>query len=265
MPKLAQRIRETFVPAGHLALFWLSQAGFVYKTHSGRIIYIDPYLSDYVYRMYGFKRLMGTPIEAEEVDADYVVSTHAHGDHLDIDTLPILARVPRLRFIGAPDCVQEYSRLGLPESRYLQIDKGQTLLFDGFSLTGVYADHGAGTPHALGIILESEGIRVWQVGDSAYRPTLMEPIFRMRPDIIIPPINGAFGNLDGIEAARLAHDSGAKIAIPCHFWMFAEHNGNPMQFLQACKELAPGTRPVLLSQGEMLLYPDILDLQETYQ
>ena len=29
------------------------------------------------------------------------------------------------------------------------------------------------------------------------------------------------------------------MAIPCHFWMFAEHGGSPAQFLDACKELAP--------------------------
>jgi L-ascorbate 6-phosphate lactonase len=258
MPRLAQRIREVKVPQGHLAIFWISQAGFVYKTAGGQVIYIDPYLSDYVYRMYGFKRLMGTPIEAEEVDADYVVSTHAHGDHLDIDALPILAQVPRLKFIGAADCTPEYIKLGFAADKFMQIHQGQSLRLNGFNLTGVYADHGAGTPHALGIILESEGIRVWHVGDTAYRPERMDAIFQMQPDIIIPPINGAFGNLDSVQAAKLTRDSGADVAIPCHFWMFAEHNGNPMGFLKACQEYAPHARPVLLSQGEMLLYPDVL-------
>ena len=104
------------------------------------------------------------------------------------------------------------------------------------------------------MVIEADGIRVWQLGDTAYRPVEMQAIFAMHPDIIIPPINGAFGNLDGIEAAKLAHESGAKVAIPCHFWMFAEHNGNPMQFVKACKEFAPGVQPHLLSQGELLLY-----------
>jgi L-ascorbate 6-phosphate lactonase len=256
MMTCAQLIQETLVPAGHVAIFWLAQAGFVYKTASGKIIYIDPYLSDYVYRMYGFKRLMGSPINAEEVDADLVVSTHAHGDHLDLDALPILARVPRLRFVGAPDCTPEYENLGLAPDKHLQLELGKTLQFDGFSLTGVYADHGPHTPHALGVILETEGIRIWQVGDTAHRPAEMAPIFALHPDIVIPPINGAFGNLDGIEAARLAHDASARVAIPCHFWMFAEHNGNPMQFLQACKEHAPEVKALLLSQGERYIYPE---------
>ena len=257
MSDLARRIKTTVVPEGSLAIFWLSQAGFVFKTSRAKVIYTDPYLSDYVNRMFGFKRLMGTPIEAEEVEADLVVSTHAHGDHLDLDAIPILARDPRLRFVGALDCIPEYVKLGLPPEKYLKLELGKTLTFDGFSLTGVYADHGASTPDALGVVLEADGIRVWQLGDTAYRPLEMPPIFDMHPDIIIPPINGAYGNLDGIEAAKLAHESGAKIAIPCHFWMFAEHNGNPMQFVKACQEYAPQVHPLLLSQGELFLYSKV--------
>lgn len=258
MSDLARRIKSTTVPEGSLAIFWLSQAGFVFKTSKGKVIYTDPYLSDYVYRMFGFKRLMGTPIEAEEVEADLVVSTHAHGDHLDLDAIPILARDSRLRFVGAPDCIPEYVKLGLPPDRYLALELGKTLSFDGFSLTGVYADHGPSTPDALGLVLEADGIKVWLVGDTAYRPQQMQTIFDMHPDIIIPPINGAYGNLDGIEAAKLAHDSGAKVAIPCHFWMFAEHNGNPMQFVKACQEYAPEVKPLLMSQGELFMYTKIL-------
>jgi L-ascorbate 6-phosphate lactonase len=73
-------------------------------------------------------------------------------------------------------------------------------------------------------------------------------------DIILPPINGAYGNLNSVDAARLVRDSGAQIAIPCHFWMFALHYGNPAEFLEACQAFAPQAQPVLLTQGEMFLY-----------
>ena len=255
MSDLAQRIEHTRVPAGSLAIFWISQAGFVFKTPNDKVIYVDPYLTDSLERLYGsFKRLMGTPIKAEEVLADLVVSTHSHGDHLDVDAIPILARNPRTRFAGSPDCVPEYQKLGLPADRYVKIKKGKTLPFDGFSITGVYADHGELAPDALGIVLDVGGIKVWQVGDTGYCPEKMQAIFDMRPDIIIPPINGAYGNLNGVTAAKLVHASGAKVTIPCHFWMFAEHNGDPAQFLAACKEYAPTVTPRLMSQGELYIY-----------
>jgi len=197
---------------------------------------------------------MLTPIEPEEVEADVVVCTHSHPDHFDYDAIPILARNPRLQFVGAPDCRAEFEKLGVPATRCTILEKGRTLNYGDFSLTGVYADHGDLAPDALGVVLAVGDIKVWHVGDSAYRPDRWQDVFDMGIDVIIPPINGAFGNLDGIAAAKLAHEAGAKVAIPCHFWMFAEHGGNPAQFLESCKEFAPEVKPLLMSQGELFIY-----------
>jgi L-ascorbate metabolism protein UlaG (beta-lactamase superfamily) len=256
---LSQRIHNLAVEPGSLAIFWLGQAGFAYKTPAGRIIYIDPYLSNCVNRLlsgeaYGFKRIMPTPIEAQEVDADLVACTHFHPDHFDYDAVPVLAQNPRIHFAAAPDCRAEFEKLDIPATRYTIFTKGQTLDFGEFRLTGVPADHGDLAPDALGIILQVGGIKVWQVGDTAFRPDLWQEVFRMGIDVIIPPINGAFGNLEGIQAAQLAHLVGAKVAIPCHFWMFAEHGGSPAQFLDACRDYAQEVKPVLLSLGEVYLY-----------
>ena len=91
--KPRQKIRETQVEPGSLAIFWLAQAGFVFKTSIGKVIYVDPYLTDYVQRVLpeyglGFKRMMASLIAPEEVEADYVISTHSHADHFDGDAMP---------------------------------------------------------------------------------------------------------------------------------------------------------------------------------
>ena len=259
MERLAVRIEETNVEPGSLAIFWIGQAGFVYKTPQGTVIYVDPYLTDFVARalpdvMWGFKRITGCPIEVQEVDADLVVSTHEHQDHLDQDAIPVLLKNARTRFVGSPDCRPIYTQLGVPEARYDIITPGQTLQFKDVTLTGVYADHGEATPHAQGVLLTVGDIKVWQVGDTAYRPERWQELFASGVDVIVPPINGEFGNLNGVEAARLAHDSGAKVAIPCHFWTFAEHGGNPAEFLNACKLHAPEVKPLLMAHGECFIY-----------
>jgi len=122
------------------------------------------------------------------------------------------------------------------------------------TLTGVAADHGDLAPEALGVLLTVDGLRVWHVGDTAYRPDLWRDLLAAGVDIILPPINGAFGNLNGEQAARLAGQARARVAIPCHFWMFAEHNGNPAEFLRACSIYAPNVKPVLLTPGERFVY-----------
>lgn len=257
--KLAFDIQELRVEPGSLAIFWLGQAGFVYKTPGGTIVYVDAYLSDCVHRLlgdvrYGFQRIMPAPLAPEEVEADVVVCTHSHADHFDYDAIPALARNPHIHFVAAPDCRLEFEKLGVPDHRFTIIHEDETLTYGDVTLTGVFADHGDLAPEALGLLLQVGEIKVWQVADTAYRPEKWQQLFAAGIDVIIPPINGAYGNLDGVEAARLAHDAGARVAIPCHFWMFAEHNGNPAQFLDACKELAPEVRPHLMTQGEVLVY-----------
>jgi L-ascorbate 6-phosphate lactonase len=231
----------------------------VFKTPTDKIIYTDPYLTDYVQRALpeyglGFKRLVPKLIDPEEVDADYVVSTHSHQDHLDMDALPGLLQNPRIHFIGAPDCREGYEEAGVPAERFTIIHIGETLKLGDFTLTGVFADHGELAPDALGILFDFDGIKVWVVGDSAYRPEMWQDIFKENVDVILPPINGAFGNLDGVEAARLANDAHARIAMPCHFWMFPLHDGNPAEFLDACKEYAPEVEPILVTPGEVFVY-----------
>ena len=192
---------------------------------------------------------------ADDCPADEFARFRAeHPDHLVVEAIPIIAQDSHVKFVGAPDCLLKYEDLGLPAERYMILEEGATLSLGDCRISGVYADHGELAPDALGVLLVVGDVRVWQVGDSAYRPERWRGLFEMGVDIIVPPINGAFGNLNGVEAAKLAHESHAKVAIPCHFWMFAEHNGDPAQFLTACREYAPEVKPLLLTQGEMFVY-----------
>ena len=52
----------------------------------------------------------------------------------------------------------------------------------------------------------------------------------------------------------LAREADAKVAIPCHFWTFAEHNGDPGRFIEACKEEAPDVKVELMGQGGCYIY-----------
>ena len=135
MKNLAKRIQATQVTPGSVAIFWLAQAGFVFKTPTGKIIYTDPYLTDYVQRVlpeYGlaFKRIMPKLIEVDEVDADYIVSTHSHQDHLDVDALPILVKNERIRVIGSPDCRICYEESGISADRFSIVHPGEVLAVD---------------------------------------------------------------------------------------------------------------------------------------
>jgi L-ascorbate 6-phosphate lactonase len=254
MGNLAQMIAEDKVQEGSLAIYWLAQAGFVFKNHAGKVVYIDPYLSDVVERLHGFKRMMACPLAAEEVLADLVVCTHEHADHLDTDALPLIARNPRTHFAGPSECVTEFRKMGVPEERCHLLEMGKQISLAGIDVHAVYADHGDFAPDAVGVVLDFEGIKVYHTGDTAYRPEPFRAVAAMRPDVLIPCINGRFGNLNSEEAALLTRDLAPTLAIASHFWMFVAHNGDPASFLEFCAKLAPEVQAIVMKPGERLLF-----------
>lgn len=250
MANLARAIKELKIAKGCLGIFWLAQAGFVFKTSSRKIVYVDPYFSDVVERIYGFKRMMACPIAPEEVVADLIVCTHEHQDHLDTDALPVICKNSCTHFAGPVECVREFEKMGVPPERCHRLEEEKEIIVEGMGVKGVYADHGELAPDALGVVLSCDGIRVYHTGDTAYRPEKFKPAIETQPDILIPCINGRFGNMDAPQAALLTRDVRPQLAIPSHFWMFVEHNGDPALFLEACSQLAPDVKVLIMKPGE---------------
>lgn len=252
--ELVMEIARKTVRANEIAIFWLGQAGFLIKDDRGRTVTIDPYLTDCCERAFGFKRLSPKLISPSELETDVLVSTHEHLDHFDVDAIPILMANGRTKFIGSPTSVSKCAEMGFAEDRLTALSEGDTLDLGWVKLTAVYADHGDLAPDAIGVLVSINGVLIYYTGDTAYRPEKMSSAIAARPDIIILPINGAYGNLDAREAAYLVRDTGAKYAIPCHYWTFAVHGGNPQEFDDIMKAEVPGCRAIFLRQGEAFSY-----------
>lgn len=251
---LKDKIKNTKVIKWNLAIFYLAQAGFVFKTSANKVIYIDPYLSDACNRISGVKRLIPAPINPEDVIADILICTHEHEDHLDPDAVPVIAKNPKVKFVGSPGCVKEFKKLGIQNSRIFLIEDGKTVNINGINISGVYADHGKYLKDAVGILLNIDGINIYHTGDTAYRPYKIIDSLRTKPDIIIPVINGTFGNLNSKEAAQLSNKVGAKITIGCHFGMFAIQNGDPDEFVKMCKKFAADIKVLIMKPAELYEY-----------
>ena len=250
MNDVAQRIADASVPEKAFAVWWLGQAGFVFKSGQGTVIYVDPYLSNVVERAFGFKRLSLAPIDAEDVRANWLVSSHEHLDHLDTDALPtIAANNPACRFAGSISCEPEYEKCGIGAERRIVLSPGGAYSLNDVTLHTALADHGDLSPTALSLLFDFGGVRVLFTGDTALNLERMQPLIDMKPALLLPCINGKFGNLGSVEAAQLAHVVNPRIVIPCHFWMFKEHNGDPESFVQACAETCPGVPLELLTPG----------------
>ncbi len=251
---LAQKISNTQVAEGQVAIFYLAQAGFAFKTPGGTVLFMDPYLSDCCERMFEFKRMIPPVIKAGEVQCDIFASTHSHADHLDADGMAIIAKNTDTVFLGAADCRETYETLGIDDGRVTIIDEGQECVIKDITFRGIYADHGDLAPDAIGMLMTIGDINIYNAADTSYQPeeilkSLGEPV-----DVMIAPINGAFGNLDHNEACKLAADVKPKVVIASHFGMFIQHGGSPSAFLAEAENLPAGITPVVLAPGETLIY-----------
>ena len=108
MTTLGQTIAARTVPDNHLAIYWLCHVGFAFKTSKNQIVLIDPYLTDVVERLIGFKRIMFSPIALDEVATDLIICTHEHLDHMDTAALPVLAKNEGIHFAGPIECMKEF-------------------------------------------------------------------------------------------------------------------------------------------------------------
>ena len=249
MFKNLENVRNCICPAGKVIIYWLGGAGFVFKFADGQIICIDPYLSDSNERLQKgtFRRLTLAPITPDKIRFDTLLFSHEHGDHMDIDAFDEMSAANKDAAIFGPACCAEF--LDSKNARWTKVAPGQALQLGQITINVVDCNHGDDSPDAVGFLVKFDRRAIYFVGDSCFDNKIMQPIARTRPDIVLPPINGAYGNLNEKEAAEVAKMCSAKFAIPCHFGLFMEHGGCPRRFAEALAESAPDAQIVVLTPG----------------
>jgi L-ascorbate metabolism protein UlaG (beta-lactamase superfamily) len=238
----------------------------------GRHLLLDPYLSDSLTRKYAATdrphvRMTARVVEPGRLDfIDVVTSSHNHTDHLDAETLgPLLRANAGLRLVG-PEANRAFvaERLGIAPGEMAGVDDGTAVEAAGFRITGVAAAHETverdadGRCRFLGYVATFGPWTLYHAGDCVPYDGLAERVRARaagrRVDVALLPINGraperrVAGNFDGPEAARLARDVGAAIAIPMHHEMFAFNTASPDPFVAEAARI--GQRCHVLRAGE---------------
>ena len=118
----------------------------------------------------------------------------------------------------------------------------------------------AGRLTHVGYIVRAGSLTVYQSGDTVRYPGMAELLLPFKIDVALLPINGraperrVAGNLNGPEAAQLAHDISAKLVIPCHYDLFEFNTASPDAFVSECERL--GQRYQVLKNGACLDIPE---------
>jgi L-ascorbate metabolism protein UlaG (beta-lactamase superfamily) len=224
-------------------LIWLGQAGFALKfKHS--LILIDPYLSDFLSKKYKetifpHLRLMEIPLKPFAFhNVDFYFSTHAHSDHMDPETLSVIANInPNLKVIVPAAELKEAINRGAKESQVIPLNDGEHItLISDLNVTAIAASHETfkvdkkGKHHFLGYILDLGGIKIYHSGDCIPYKGLSKKLMESEIDLALLPINGRdkfrlthgiAGNFTISEVLALCHEARVNHLIVHHFGMFA--------------------------------------------
>ncbi len=207
-----------------MEITWLGHAAFKIKTHSGRIIYLDPY-----------------QIKKGEEKADIIISTHSHGDHFDSSSIQSLMKDDTI-VIGPESIASSLQKFnGTP------LKLGQSFNYKDLSIELVPAYNIKKPNHPkrnewAGIIVTSEDKSVYHAGDTERIPE-MKDLANRNITVALMPCGGTY-TMDFDEATDSIIDVKPKIAIPMHNW-----GKDLTKFKELVEKKDPSIKVEILEEG----------------
>jgi L-ascorbate metabolism protein UlaG (beta-lactamase superfamily) len=257
-------IQHRRIPGDALGIWWIGQSSFIVRG-GGITIYIDPYLNP------SPKRIVPPPLRPEQVtNADYVLCTHDHSDHIDPTALPgIAAASPRAKILVPAVAREKLVGLGISAGQIVVPSIDEPMIAGPLTIVAIPAAHEAldyspelGYPY-LGYVLKFNGVTLYHAGDCTMYEGLSERLKVHRPDVALLPINGhdwkrthqgIIGNMTYREAADLAVEVRADLAIPMHYGMFSHNTEPPGHFVNYVQDVYPTQKIKVMARYEGFVY-----------
>ncbi len=221
-----------------MKLRYFSHSAFLITTNRDEKILIDPFLD----------QNPNSPVKSTEVDADYIILTHGHGDHLG-DAFNIAKKCDSL-FICLNELANYCSAKGF-KAHNMHIGGSHKFDFGKVKLT--IAHHGSMTPdnyyagEPSGVVLTIDGKSIYHTGDTGlfYDMKLIGEMTKI--DYMLLPIGDNFtmGIDDAVKAVELTNP---EVAIPMHYNTFPIIQADPYEFKRKVEAL--GKKSIVLNFGE---------------
>src|SRR5690606_34622276 len=191
------------------------------------------------------------PVRADEVEADAILLTHGHADHLG-DAVAIAKRTGAL-IVSNHEIATYCHRQGAPRVHGMNHGGGYHFDFGYVKMTPAWHTSSIDTPqgllyggHPAGFILRADGVTLYHAGDTGlFRD--MELIGELHPiDVALLPIgdNYTMGPVDAAHAVRMLKP---RYVIPMHYNTFPVIQQDPYAFARlvaqegaVCRVLTPG-------------------------
>lgn len=188
----------------------------------GRVVLTDPVLTG---RVGPLRRIGPVPATADYADADLVLISHLHGDHLHPPSLRLLR--PGARIVVPRGAGAWLRAKGIPGVE--ELAPGEELVDGDLRVVGVSAAHSGHRwgprstrgpqARAMGHVLEAGGVRVYASGDT----DLFDDMSTIGPlDVALLPVWGwgpslGPGHLDPARAAVAVERLRPRVVVPVHW------------------------------------------------
>ncbi len=217
---------------------WYSHACFLIETDGGKLL-IDPFITDNPL----------SPINADAVDADYILVSHGHGDHLG-DTVNIAQRTGAM-VISNYEIQNWLLGQGIENIHPQHIGGGFDYPWGRVKLT--HALHGSALPdgsyggNPCGFLLYLQGKKLYHACDTGLFYD-MKLIGEEGIDLAILPIGDNFtmGPDDALRAVKLIEPAHV---IPIHYNTFDVIKQNPHAWANRVKE-ETSARVTVMNPGD---------------
>ena len=222
-------------------LTWLGHATFRLQTREGVTFYIDPWI---------MQNPKCPPAEKDVKQADFLLCTHGHGDHI-ADAVDV-GKKHNSTAVGIFELCLWLQKKGV--KNIAPMNKGGTQAVGGINVTMVHAVHSCGIQdgdqivyggEACGYILELPGgVKMYHAGDTNVFSDMAIIRDLYAPETALLPIGDHF-TMSPREAAYACKLLKPKIVIPMHFGTFPVLTGTPSELQKlvpevTVMELTPG-------------------------
>ena len=246
--------------SGKVEVHWLGQAAFKITTPTGKVIVLDPFLTQNPKTPADYKDL------AKLGNVDLILITHGHGDHVG-DVKDLAARNSGAKVYGPAGLIATLTDLGwIKPEQGVRFGKGGKVqpLGPQITITQVRAEHSSeltvtdpvtkkSTTHPggepAGFIIQMEnGFKLYHMGDTGLFGDMKLIADYYKPDLVLMPIGGHFV-MDPQDAAFATREwLKPKFVIPMHYGTFPVLKGTPDR-LKHLVELT-GIDVLVLKPGE---------------
>ncbi len=222
--------------AGQTTLTFLGHAAFALESGQTAIL-IDPYLA-------GNPQAAARP---DELKADYILVTHAHGDHLG-DTVAIAKRTGA-KVVATAEVANMLKARGC---NVIPVHIGAKKQFPFGYIRVTPAIHGSGVAggHAAGFIVNLAGTTVYHAGDTGLFGDMALLGRLEKIDYALLPIgdNYTMGPDDAVEAVGMLNP---RFVVPMHYNTHALIKQDPAAFKKAV-ETRYKTKVIIMQPGAVL-------------